>query len=76
MKNVTSSINNLSSNFDELEPYCEQFVIVNVSWTDRPLFGELVNYDSRFLILKKRDGRIQTIRRKAVLCIEAQREAV
>lgn len=76
MKNVVDTINNLSSDFDEIAPYSSKHVIINVSWTDRPLFGELIEYDSRFLILRKKDGRSQTIRRKAVLCIEAQREMV
>lgn len=65
-----------SSIIDELEPYTNTRVILNVGWTDRPIFGKLIRYDSRFLVLEKKDGRFQTIRRKAVLSIDVQREVV
>lgn len=69
--NEFKSINKLSSDIeDELEPYRMKRIGLNVDWTSRPLFGVLLRYDSKFLVLEKKDGRIQTIRRKAVLGIE------
>lgn len=59
-----------SPDFDELVPYLKKHVIMNVDWTNRPLFGLLLRYDSKFVVLEKKDGNIQTIRRKAVLGIE------
>jgi hypothetical protein len=73
--NATISINNCSSNFDELVLYRDGNINLNVSWTDKPLSGKLVDYNKRFLILANKDGRIQTIRRDAVLGIEDQMEA-
>jgi hypothetical protein len=64
----------LSLDFDELAPYLKKHTILNVDWTNRPLFGVLVRYDSKFLVLEKKNGKIQTIRRKAVLGIEEDRE--
>jgi hypothetical protein len=76
MLNATISINNYPSNFDELILYRDGNINLHVSWTDQPLSGKLVDYNKRFLILAKKDGQIQIIWRKAILCIEDQMEAV
>jgi hypothetical protein len=76
MLNGTISINNYSSNFDELVLYRDVNITLHVSWTDKPLSCKLVDYNKRFLILAKKDGGIQTIWRKAILSIEEQMEGL
>jgi hypothetical protein len=48
-------------------------IILNVSWTARPIFGKIVHYDEDFVVLEKKDGHRQTIKRSAVLSIDTPR---
>lgn len=55
---------------DEIAQLANKYVIINVNWFNRPLFGTILDVGPSFLTLSRKNGKIIKIRRSAILAIE------
>ncbi len=72
----TDDINTFRKDEDGFVKYMHALVFCSTAYNDHAIAGRVVKITDSFIELEKRDGRIVTIRRKAVLGVELVPEAV
>jgi len=69
MKNNTENINNFPSN-DGFAKYLNQLTKINTDFMAMPIVGKIVSTDGEFIEVRKKDGRIITIRKTSIKAVE------
>jgi hypothetical protein len=77
MSESSLHISNHMSVKDKFEQYLNIPSFINVSYLDRAIIGEIIELSENYVSIKKRDGRVILVRRKAILGVEPMKpEAV
>ena len=63
-------------NEDVFEPYLNKRVVLNVSWSNRPIFGTLTKIGDPYISILRKAGRITKIRQSSILAIDLDAGAI